>query len=45
MTKSGKVPLLFMKWKALPNQNAKKGKGKAMRFESGIARMHFRRLK
>jgi hypothetical protein len=30
--KAGKVPILFMKWKALPNQLLKKNKIKAMKF-------------
>ncbi len=30
--KAGKVPYLFMKWKALPDQNAKVHKKKAIKF-------------
>jgi hypothetical protein len=30
--KAGKVPILFMKWKALPSQLLKKNKIKAMKF-------------
>jgi hypothetical protein len=30
--KSGKVPLMFMKWKSLPYQGAKKAKAKATKF-------------
>ncbi len=30
--KSGKVPLMFMKWKSLPYQGAKKAKVKATKF-------------
>jgi hypothetical protein len=30
--KAGQVPLLFMKWKALPSQTGKKYKNKALKF-------------
>lgn len=30
--KAGKVPILFMKWKALPSQTGKKYKMKAIKF-------------
>ncbi len=30
--KAGSVPVLFMKWKALPSQTGKKYKMKAMKF-------------
>jgi hypothetical protein len=30
--KAGKVPYMFMKWKALPDQNAKVHKKKAIKF-------------
>jgi hypothetical protein len=43
--KSGKVPLMFMKWKSLPYQGAKKAKSKATKFESSLSRMHFKRIK
>ena len=43
--KAGKVPLAFMVWKSLPNPGAKKIKQKASKFESSLARLHFKKLK
>lgn len=34
-----------MVWKSLPNPGAKKMKQKASKFEAGLARVHFKRLK
>ena len=43
--KAGKVPMVFMKWKALPSQTAKKYKLKGMKFESLLFRAVNQRMK
>jgi hypothetical protein len=43
--KAGKVPMVFMKWKALPSQTAKKYKLKGMKFESILFRAVNQRMK
>lgn len=43
--KAGCVPILFMKWKALPSQTGKKYKMKAMKFENALFRAWSMRMK
>lgn len=43
--KTGCVPILFMKWKALPSQTGKKYKLKAMKFEIALFRAWNARMK
>jgi len=43
--KAGQVPILFMKWKALPSQTGKKYKMKAMKFENTLFRAWNQRMK
>ncbi len=43
--KAGCVPVLFMKWKALPSQTGKKYKLKAMKFENTLFRAWNQRMK
>ncbi len=43
--KAGQVPILFMKWKALPSQTGKKYKMKAMKFETALFRAWSQRMK
>lgn len=43
--KAGKVPILFMQWKALPSQTGKKYKMRAMKFENALFRAFTKRMK
>lgn len=43
--KAGKVPILFMKWKALPSQTGKKYKMKAMKFQNVLEKAYIQRMK